>query len=74
MYNLPFFAGYEPVDKAVLYGLTGGIPEYLSKIDPQKNVQENIINLFLAPSGHFFEEPSASEMIDKLKKPKMFRY
>lgn len=56
--SLPFFQDFEAVDKAVLYGVTGGIPEYLSKINLQKNVRENIIGLFLSPSGHFFEEPS----------------
>ena len=56
--SLPFFTEYEPEDKAVLYGVTGGIPEYLNKISPQKSVRENIIDLFLTPSGHFFEEPS----------------
>jgi len=56
--SLPFFANYNDIDKAVLYGVTDGIPEYLNKINPQKSVQENIIDLFLTPSGHFFEEPS----------------
>jgi AAA+ ATPase superfamily predicted ATPase len=56
--SLPFFESYESVDKAVLYGVTGGVPEYLSKINPQKSVRENITDLFLTPSGHFFEEPS----------------
>jgi len=55
---LPFFAGFGVVDKAVLYGITGGIPEYLCKINPQKNIRKNIIDMFLTPSGHFFEEPS----------------
>lgn len=45
-------------DKALIYGMTGGIPEYLSRIDPNKTVRENIISLFLSPSGRLFEEPS----------------
>ena len=56
--SLPFFKGFEQIDKAVMYGVTGGVPEYLSKITPQKSVRYNIIDLFLSPSGHFFEEPS----------------
>jgi AAA+ ATPase superfamily predicted ATPase len=56
--SLPFFAAFKPADKAALYGVTGGIPEYLNKINPRKNVRQNIIDLFLSPSGHFFEEPS----------------
>jgi AAA+ ATPase superfamily predicted ATPase len=56
--SMPFFENYESEDKAVLYGLTGGIPEYLSKIDNKMSIRENIINLFLTSTGHFFEEPS----------------
>ena len=56
--SLPFLENYEPVDKAVLYGATGGIPEYLSKINSYRGIRENIIDLFLTSSGHFFEEPS----------------
>jgi AAA+ ATPase superfamily predicted ATPase len=40
---LPFFEGFKPADdKAVLYGITGGIPEYLNKINSAKTVRENI--------------------------------
>ena len=56
--SLPFLRGFSVVDKAILYGVTGGIPEYLNKIKHDKSVRENIIDLFLTPSGHFFEEPS----------------
>ncbi|MDR1014801.1 MAG: ATP-binding protein [Coriobacteriales bacterium] len=56
--SLPFFEGFENEDKAILFGCTGGIPEYLNKINPAKTVQENIIELFLTPSGHLYEEPS----------------
>jgi len=56
--SLPFFEPYAAADKAVLYGMTGGVPEYLNKLNPRKSVRENILDLFLTPSGHFFEEPS----------------
>ncbi|MDR0984716.1 MAG: ATP-binding protein [Ruminococcus sp.] len=54
---LPFFEAFKNEDKAVLYAITGGIPEYLNKINPKKSVRDNLISLFLTPSGHFFEEP-----------------
>ena len=56
--SVHFFNGFSDIDKAILYGTTGGIPEYLNKIDQNKSVRKNIIDLFLSPSGHFFEEPS----------------
>jgi len=56
--SLPFFEAFTKTDKAVLYGISGGIPEYLTKIDPSKTVEDNIIDLFLTTSGHLYEEPS----------------
>ena len=56
--SLPFFNNFNDADKATLYGMTGGVPEYLNKINPSKSVKINIVDLFLTPSGHFFEEPS----------------
>ena len=52
-----FFSEFSNEDKAILYGITDGIPEYLSKINTEKSVKENIIDLFLTTSGHFYEEP-----------------
>ncbi|MDR1603181.1 MAG: ATP-binding protein [Gracilibacteraceae bacterium] len=56
--SLPFLEPFSKEDKAVLYGVTGGVPEYLNKIDPAKSAAENIIDLFLTASGALFEEPS----------------
>lgn len=50
--------GFSIEDKAVLYGVTGGIPEYLERIDPKFGLRGNIIELFLTESGHLYEEPS----------------
>ena len=55
---LYFLEGFSTIDKAILYGVAGGIPEYLNKVNHSKDVRTNIIDLFLSPSGHFFEEPS----------------
>ena len=56
--SLPFFQGFDNEEKAILYGVTSGIPEYLDKIDSSKTVGENIIDLYLKPTGYLFEEPS----------------
>ena len=55
---LPFLEAFSMEDKAELYGITGGIPEYLSKISAAKTVRENIVDLYLTASGPLFEEPS----------------
>lgn len=48
---------FSPEDQAILYGVTGGIPEYLSRINEKYSVDENIIQLFFEESGRLFEEP-----------------
>ena len=49
---------YSNEDQAVFYGVTGGIPEYLARINPARTLDENIISLFFDASGRLFEEPS----------------
>lgn len=48
---------YTETDRALLYGVTGGIPEYLARIEREEDVHENIIRLFFEESGRLFEEP-----------------
>ena len=59
---------YSAQDRALLYGVTGGIPEYLSRIDGTKDVHENIIRLFFDESGRLFEEP-INLMKQELREP-----
>ena len=49
--------GFNIEDQAILYGITGGIPEYLSRVRLNISLKENIENLFLSESSHLFEEP-----------------
>ena len=69
--SLPFFDNYANADKAILYGMTGGIPEYLAGFDRSKSVSDNIIDLFLAASGRFFEEP-ANLLKQELREPSTY--
>ena len=43
--------------QAILYGITGGIPEYISRIDVNRSLDDNIVDLFFDESGRLFEEP-----------------
>ena len=52
-----FSDSYSAQDTALLYGITGGIPLYMSIIDSHCSVVENIKKNFLEPSGYLFEEP-----------------
>jgi AAA+ ATPase superfamily predicted ATPase len=53
-----FVPKYRLVDKALVYGITGGIPKYLELFDDALSPKENIIKLFLSPAGYLYEEPS----------------
>lgn len=44
-------------EQALLYGVTGGMPRYLSLIKPNLSARDNIILNFFNPSSFMFEEP-----------------
>ena len=50
--------GFSNIEKIIIYSVTGGIPEYLSRIDNGISLQDNIHDLFFDTSGRLFEEPS----------------
>ena len=64
----PMLENFSPEEQAILYGVTGGIPEYLARIDTSLTVDENIINLFFDESGRLFDEPS-NLLKQELKEP-----
>lgn len=66
--SLPFLEGFSNEDKAILYGITGGIPEYLTKIDNKLSLKDNILSLYLSDSGHLYEEP-ANLIKQELREP-----
>ena len=44
-------------DAALLYGITGGVPDYLDRLDASRSAQENIRCLLFRENGHLYEEP-----------------
>ena len=51
-----FVPNYSNEDKAICYGITGGVAKYLSLIDNQKSIDENIIELFFEKTGYLYDE------------------
>lgn len=51
-----FVPDYSNEDKAICYGITGGVAKYLSMIDPKKSIDENIIRLFFRTDGYLYDE------------------
>lgn len=50
--------GFDREEQALLYGVTSGVPEYLSRINRNEDMDTNIISLFFDESGRLFDEPS----------------
>jgi hypothetical protein len=63
--------GFNNEEKLALYSVTGGIPEYLFRIDNNLSLYENIENLFFNPSGRLFEEP-VNLLKQELKMPETY--
>lgn len=66
--SIRYHKNFTNEEKAIIYGITSGIPEYLSKINDSKSLKDNIIDLFLDDTGHLFEEPS-SLLKQELREP-----
>lgn len=51
-----FVPSYSNEDKAICYGITGGVAKYLALIDPSKSIDHNIIKLFFRTDGYLYDE------------------
>lgn len=51
-----FVPDYSNEDKAICYGITGGVAKYLSMIDPKKSIDANIVRLFFRTDGYLYDE------------------
>lgn len=55
--SIKFLSGFGREEQLELYGAFGGTPMYLSRIQNDRSVRENITDLFLQPAGYLYEEP-----------------
>lgn len=51
-----FVPNYSNEDKAICYGITGGVAKYLSLIDAEKSIHENIVEQFFEKTGYLYDE------------------
>lgn len=51
-----FVPDYSAEEKAICYGITGGVAKYLSLIDGEKSLDENIKKLFFHTDGYLYDE------------------
>jgi len=52
-----YFHNVPDEDKALLYGIVGGTPQYLLQMDDKLSVEENIKNTYLNSMSFLYEEP-----------------
>ena len=51
------FAKFKSEEKALLYGMFGGTPQYLLQVSDKLSVADNVKNTYLNPASAIFEEP-----------------
>lgn len=51
-----FVSDYTFEEKAIVYGITGGVAKYLSMINPKLSLDENIVNQFFKTDGYLYDE------------------
>ncbi|MCR5835786.1 MAG: ATP-binding protein [Lachnospiraceae bacterium] len=51
-----FVPNYSAEEKAICYGVTGGVAKYLALFDATKSLDENIKRLFFSTDGYLFDE------------------
>lgn len=58
-------------DQALLYGITGGIPHYINKLDVDDNLDEALLENLFNPSSYLFEEPD-NLLKQELREPAIY--
>ncbi len=53
-----FVPKYTTEEKAIVYGVTGGVAKYLTLFDDKRSLDDNLITNFFTPSGYLYEEPT----------------
>ena len=51
------FKNFSDEDKAIIYGIVGGTPQYLLQMSDTLSIEDNIKNTYLNPMSFLYEEP-----------------
>ena len=58
-------------DNSLIYGITGGVPHYINKLDVNKNVDEALLDNLFDPSSYLYEEPG-NLLKQELREPAIY--
>ena len=61
----------QPADQALLYGITGGIPHYINKLDVGGSIDDALLDNLFEPSSYLFEEPE-NLLKQELREPAVY--
>lgn len=53
-----FYSNFSAEDMAIIYGITGGIPLYMSLMNDSLSAEQNIKDNFLTSNSYLYEEPT----------------
>ncbi len=66
-----FHPSLPPADNALIYGVTGGVPHYINKLDAKRNVDAALVANFFDRSCYLYEEP-ANLLKQELREPAVY--
>ncbi len=66
-----FYPDLSPEQNALIYGITGGIPHYLRKLDVHRDIKEALLENFFDTSSYLFEEPE-NLLKQELREPALY--
>lgn len=66
-----FTSELDSVTKAEIFGITGGIPLYIEKLDVRRSLDEALLQNFFNPSSYLFEEPE-NLLKQELREPSVY--
>ena len=58
-------------DNALIYGITGGIPHYINKLDVRSSIDDALLENFFDRSAYLYEEP-ANLLKQELREPAIY--
>lgn len=66
-----FHSELSHTDQALLYGVTGGIPHYINKLDVEDDLDEALLENLFSTSSYLFEEPE-NLLKQELREPAIY--
>lgn len=66
-----FRPGLSAQDQALLYGVTGGIPHYINKLDVEDSMDEALLENLFSTASYLFEEPE-NLLKQELREPAIY--